>query len=157
MKRLCVLAMLIGCDADPEPAPPPAPIAARIAAPTPELPAPALPLVIDLSNDVIVVEIDCDDPAVHCRGDDDDDIPARVVHDDLVVVVAGDRDRDGVPDAVDTCPDDPEDIDGFEDTDGCPDPDTDSGAMVDVADRCPDLPEDYDGDVDGCPEPARVE
>ena len=36
-----------------------------------------------------------------------------------------DRDHDGIPDAVDLCPDEPEDLDGFEDSDGCPDPDCD--------------------------------
>ena len=33
----------------------------------------------------------------------------------------GDRDGDGIKDNVDKCPDDPEDKDGFEDADGCPD------------------------------------
>ena len=32
-----------------------------------------------------------------------------------------DRDGDGIPDAKDACPDRPEDKDGFEDDDGCPD------------------------------------
>jgi hypothetical protein len=36
-----------------------------------------------------------------------------------------DRDHDGIPDSADLCPDDPEDIDGYEDADGCPDPDCD--------------------------------
>ena len=36
-----------------------------------------------------------------------------------------DRDGDGVPDSVDLCPDEPEDIDGDEDADGCPDADCD--------------------------------
>nr|HEX4315582.1 hypothetical protein [Kofleriaceae bacterium] len=34
----------------------------------------------------------------------------------------GDRDGDGIKDDVDQCPDDPEDFDGFQDEDGCPDP-----------------------------------
>lgn len=34
----------------------------------------------------------------------------------------GDRDGDGVPDKQDRCPDEPEDLDGFEDADGCPEP-----------------------------------
>jgi outer membrane protein OmpA-like peptidoglycan-associated protein len=38
---------------------------------------------------------------------------------------AADRDCDGVADAVDLCPDEPEDRDGFADDDGCPDPDYD--------------------------------
>lgn len=33
----------------------------------------------------------------------------------------GDRDRDGIKDSVDRCPDQAEDVDGYKDTDGCPD------------------------------------
>jgi outer membrane protein OmpA-like peptidoglycan-associated protein len=36
-----------------------------------------------------------------------------------------DRDHDGIDDRIDRCPDEPEDLDGFEDADGCPDPDND--------------------------------
>ena len=66
----------------------------------------------------------------------------------------GDRDGDGLKDDVDKCPDDPEDFDGFEDEDGCPDPDNDRDGIRDVDDRCPNIPEDKDGveDEDGCPE-----
>jgi OOP family OmpA-OmpF porin len=66
----------------------------------------------------------------------------------------GDRDGDGIKDDVDKCPDDPEDFDGFEDEDGCPDPDNDHDGIPDVDDKCPDIPEDRDGieDEDGCPE-----
>ncbi|MFH1129869.1 MAG: OmpA family protein [Pseudomonadota bacterium] len=66
----------------------------------------------------------------------------------------GDRDRDGIKDDVDKCPDDPEDFDDFEDEDGCPDPDNDRDGILDVDDRCPNEPEDKDGfeDEDGCPE-----
>ncbi|MGF1510230.1 MAG: OmpA family protein [Myxococcota bacterium] len=65
-----------------------------------------------------------------------------------------DRDHDGILDAEDACPDDPEDRDGFEDEDGCPDPDNDQDGILDVDDACPDEPEDFDGfdDTDGCPE-----
>ncbi len=41
------------------------------------------------------------------------------------VEVEDDRDSDDIPDVVDRCPDQPEDIDGFEDNDGCPDVDRD--------------------------------
>jgi hypothetical protein len=41
-----------------------------------------------------------------------------------------DRDRDGIPDGKDRCPDDPEDRDGFEDSDGCPDPDDEHGRVA---------------------------
>jgi len=66
----------------------------------------------------------------------------------------GDRDRDGIKDDVDQCPDDPEDRDHFEDLDGCPDPDNDRDRIPDVEDDCPLIPEDRDGDADedGCPE-----
>jgi OmpA-OmpF porin, OOP family len=66
----------------------------------------------------------------------------------------GDRDGDGYKDDVDKCPDEPEDFDGFEDQDGCPDPDNDQDGILDVDDRCPNIAEDRDGDhdEDGCPE-----
>ena len=48
-----------------------------------------------------------------------------------------DRDGDGISDDVDKCPNDPEDKDGFEDADGCPDPDNDKDGIADVADKCP--------------------
>lgn len=68
--------------------------------------------------------------------------------------VRGDRDKDGIFDDVDRCPDTPEDKDGFQDTDGCPDLDNDADGIVDTADKCPNTPEDKDGfeDTDGCPE-----
>ncbi len=66
----------------------------------------------------------------------------------------GDRDGDGLKDDVDQCPDKPEDKDGFEDEDGCPDPDNDRDGIPDTLDKCPNVPEDKDGfqDEDGCPE-----
>jgi OOP family OmpA-OmpF porin len=66
----------------------------------------------------------------------------------------GDRDGDGIKDNVDKCPDEPEDKDGFEDEDGCPDPDNDGDGIKDVVDKCPMEPEDKDGfqDEDGCPD-----
>lgn len=66
----------------------------------------------------------------------------------------GDRDGDGIKDDVDKCPDNPEDFDGFQDEDGCPDPDNDNDGILDKDDRCPNEPEDRDGDQDedGCPE-----
>jgi outer membrane protein OmpA-like peptidoglycan-associated protein len=65
-----------------------------------------------------------------------------------------DRDGDGIPDAQDACPDRPEDIDGFEDGDGCPDIDNDLDRVLDIADRCPNVAETYNGfeDDDGCPD-----
>ncbi len=71
------------------------------------------------------------------------------------VTKVGDRDGDGIPDDVDACPDNPEDKDGFEDEDGCPDPDNDQDGIPDKLDKCPLEPEDEDGfeDSDGCPDP----
>jgi outer membrane protein OmpA-like peptidoglycan-associated protein len=65
-----------------------------------------------------------------------------------------DRDGDGIPDAVDRCPNEPEDKDGFQDEDGCPDPDNDNDGIPDGRDKCPNEPEDKDGfqDEDGCPD-----
>jgi outer membrane protein OmpA-like peptidoglycan-associated protein len=70
-------------------------------------------------------------------------------------VLIHDRDQDGIPDKLDKCPDDPEDKDGFEDEDGCPDPDNDKDGILDKVDKCPSEPEDKDGfeDEDGCPDP----
>jgi len=66
-----------------------------------------------------------------------------------------DRDHDGVYDLDDKCPDQPEDRDGFQDGDGCPDPDNDNDGILDAVDKCPNDPEDPDGfeDADGCPDP----
>jgi hypothetical protein len=67
---------------------------------------------------------------------------------------AADRDRDGISDEADKCPDIPEDFDEFDDQDGCPDVDDDDDHVKDADDQCPDLPEDLDGDrdTDGCPD-----
>jgi OOP family OmpA-OmpF porin len=66
-----------------------------------------------------------------------------------------DSDNDGVPDDVDQCPDIPEDRDGFQDEDGCPDFDNDNDGIYDTQDKCPNDPEDFDGfqDEDGCSDP----
>ena len=69
----------------------------------------------------------------------------------------GDRDNDGIPDDIDQCPDDPEDKDGWDDHDGCPDLDNDNDGILDVVDQCPDIAEDLNGfeDEDGCPDGKR--
>lgn len=66
-----------------------------------------------------------------------------------------DSDDDGIIDEFDACPDEAEDIDGFEDDDGCPEYDNDFDGIPDVEDTCPLGAEDYDGfaDSDGCPDP----
>jgi hypothetical protein len=66
-----------------------------------------------------------------------------------------DADRDGVIDDKDPCPAKAEDKDGFQDDDGCPDPDNDADGILDAKDQCPGAAEDKDGfqDDDGCPDP----
>jgi outer membrane protein OmpA-like peptidoglycan-associated protein len=65
-----------------------------------------------------------------------------------------DPDNDGIKGAADKCPNEAEDVDGFEDEDGCPEPDNDKDDVLDPADKCPMVPEDKDKfeDEDGCPE-----
>jgi OOP family OmpA-OmpF porin len=65
-----------------------------------------------------------------------------------------DSDGDGILDANDKCPNAAEDKDGFEDADGCPDPDNDKDGIPDASDKCPNEAETKNGidDDDGCPE-----
>ena len=76
-----------------------------------------------------------------------------------------DTDNDGVPDIFDRCPTQPEDRDGFEDADGCPDPDNDGDQIADEDDDCPNeagpmsnggcpIPNEPDVDNDGIPDSA---
>jgi OmpA-OmpF porin, OOP family len=68
-----------------------------------------------------------------------------------------DKDKDGIKNMLDQAPLDPEDKDGFQDTDGKPDPDNDNDGVLDAADKCPNeagLAEnagcpDVDSDKDG--------
>ena len=60
-----------------------------------------------------------------------------------------DRDGDGITDDIDKCPNEPEDKDGFQDEDGCPDPDNDKDGVLDAADKCPNEPGPPDNN--GCP------
>ena len=65
-----------------------------------------------------------------------------------------DPDGDGLTGDADKCPNEAEDKDGFEDQDGCPEPDNDGDKVLDVNDKCPDEPETVNGvdDEDGCPD-----
>lgn len=65
-----------------------------------------------------------------------------------------DVDGDGLLGKADACPDKAEDVDRFQDDDGCPDLDNDGDGFVDAKDSCPDEREDIDGvnDGDGCAE-----
>ena len=68
---------------------------------------------------------------------------------------APDADGDGIPDELDKCPNEAEDIDGFQDEDGCPDLDNDGDGIPDAMTSVPNEAEDMDGfeDEDGCPDP----
>jgi outer membrane protein OmpA-like peptidoglycan-associated protein len=63
--------------------------------------------------------------------------------------IVKDSDGDGIPDDIDRCPLDPEDKDGFQDEDGCPDPDNDGDGIVDKLDACPNDPGPLENQ--GCP------
>ena len=65
-----------------------------------------------------------------------------------------DSDGDGVQNAKDKCILVPEDMDGADDRDGCPEDDNDGDRRLDTEDKCPMQAEDLDGfdDDDGCPE-----
>jgi outer membrane protein OmpA-like peptidoglycan-associated protein len=65
-----------------------------------------------------------------------------------------DPDGDGIAGEADRCPGQPEDVDSFEDEDGCPDNDNDRDGILDTQDRCPLRAETTNGidDEDGCPE-----
>jgi uncharacterized repeat protein (TIGR01451 family) len=67
-----------------------------------------------------------------------------------------DTDDDGRMDNEDTCLNEPEDLDGFQDEDGCPDPDNDGDGVLDDQDKCPAQLEVVNGvkDQDGCPDQA---
>jgi outer membrane protein OmpA-like peptidoglycan-associated protein/opacity protein-like surface antigen len=68
---------------------------------------------------------------------------------------SADNDGDGIYNDEDDCPSEPEDFDGFQDEDGCPEDDNDGDGVADADDQCPNEAEDRDGfeDEDGCPDP----
>ena len=53
--------------------------------------------------------------------------------------------------ARDVCTAEPEMVDGFKDSDGCPDEDHDKDGVPDRFDKCPLQSEDFAGMVEGCP------
>ena len=65
-----------------------------------------------------------------------------------------DGDKDGIKDAKDKCPKDAEDMDGYQDEDGCPDTDNDNDGILDKDDKCKNEAETKNGfeDEDGCPD-----
>jgi outer membrane protein OmpA-like peptidoglycan-associated protein len=92
-----------------------------------------------------------------------DDVAAAFSNDAYTCVMIGfsyslffnnDKDKDGIESTDDLCPDEPEDLDGFEDADGCPDIDNDGDGIPDANDLCINEAEDFNGieDEDGCAE-----
>ncbi len=65
-----------------------------------------------------------------------------------------DPDGDGILAQADLCPSVPEDLDGMQDGDGCPELDDDRDGLRDAVDLCPRAPEIINGyrDLDGCPD-----
>jgi outer membrane protein OmpA-like peptidoglycan-associated protein len=84
--------------------------------------------------------------------------PEPIVIEREVVRAPVDTDGDTVDDAQDGCVDVAEDIDGYQDQDGCPDLDNDSDGFPDANDVCVDSPETRNGyqDDDGCPDEPPV-
>ncbi|HVV85989.1 MAG TPA: OmpA family protein [Kofleriaceae bacterium] len=78
----------------------------------------------------------------------------RIAGPTAVAAAPVDTDGDGIPDADDQCPTRPEDKDGRDDADGCPDIDDDGDLVLDIADKCPTEAETFNGfeDDDGCPD-----
>jgi len=68
----------------------------------------------------------------------------------VVKIEPTDQDRDGILDPDDKCLDQPEDKDGFQDEDGCPDPDNDGDTVLDGNDKCVLIPGPLSNQ--GCPE-----
>ncbi|MBI2894599.1 MAG: thrombospondin type 3 repeat-containing protein [Deltaproteobacteria bacterium] len=68
-----------------------------------------------------------------------------------------DSDSDGLTDGSDMCPRIAEDMDDFEDGDGCPESDNDADGVYDFEDRCPveAAVRNRDADGDGCTDPDR--
>jgi hypothetical protein len=83
---------------------------------------------------------------------------AKAAYEASATCGSADIDGDTIPDVLDRCPKEPEDLDGVNDTDGCPDldpyGDADNDGYRNLDDDCPKEAEDFDGhnDADGCPE-----
>ncbi|HEX2686367.1 MAG TPA: Ig-like domain-containing protein, partial [Kofleriaceae bacterium] len=147
-------------------------------------PSPAHPRELDRDGDGLGDSADrCPDQAEDKDGfededgcpDPDNDKDGVLDGDDRCIDVPGiadlrgcpDGDADGIADLDDKCPTEPEDKDGFEDGDGCPEFDNDKDGIPDMEDACPLAPgpvankgcpdTDRDGDtvvdrLDNCPD-----
>ena len=115
---------------------------------------------------VKIEETDKDGDTVLDKDDQCPSLPGPVSNKGCPIEAPKDRDGDGILDPSDRCIDQPEDMDGFQDEDGCPEPDNDSDGILDTADKCPNeagpmqnmgcpiLDKDGDGlndDKDKCP------
>ncbi len=79
---------------------------------------------------------------------------------DFLIGGGKDTDGDGISDSRDSCPAVAEDLDGFQDEDGCIDEDNDQDGILDLVDECKDDAEgeaDNFQDEDGCPDPDNDE
>jgi outer membrane protein OmpA-like peptidoglycan-associated protein len=117
----------------------------------------------------VVVKIEETDKDGDTVLDKDDKCPSLygpVSNQGCPVEAPKDRDGDGVLDPSDRCIDQPEDLDAFQDEDGCPELDNDNDGILDTADKCPNeagpmqnlgcpiIDKDGDGlndNVDKCP------
>lgn len=115
---------------------------------------------------VKIEETDKDGDTVLDKDDQCPSLPGPVANQGCPVEAPKDRDGDGILDPSDKCIDQPEDMDVFQDDDGCPEPDNDNDGILDTADKCPNeagpmanlgcpvLDKDGDGlndDKDKCP------
>src|SRR6218665_933020 len=127
----------------------------------------SIPRALELSRSCVppkvVIGRDKPEPTPTTPATPTDTTPRPTQQQQVVVVEVKDTDGDGIPDKDDPCPDRAEDFDGFEDTDGCPDPDNDNDGVLDVHDKCPLTPgpqsnqgcaedESKDTDGDGIPD-----
>jgi outer membrane protein OmpA-like peptidoglycan-associated protein len=131
----------------------------------PPEPTPVVPVAVPAL--IVIEKTDRDGDGVPDLEDKCPDVPGP--RENAGCPVVKDSDGDGIPDDIDRCPLDPEDFDGFQDEDGCPDPDNDGDGIVDKMDACPNTPgpitnrgcpvmdRDGDGnpdDQDKCPDQA---
>ncbi|MDP1826208.1 MAG: OmpA family protein [Archangium sp.] len=115
---------------------------------------------------VKIEETDKDGDTVLDKDDQCPSLPGPVANKGCPIEAPKDRDGDGILDPSDKCIDQPEDMDAFQDEDGCPEPDNDNDGILDTADKCPNeagpmqnmgcpiLDKDGDGlndDKDKCP------
>jgi parallel beta-helix repeat protein len=93
-------------------------------------------------------------PAVVLKNRGKDGKNIGLISESEMVQRSRDADNDGISDNLDKCASIAEDIDGFQDDDGCPDFDNDNDGIYDAQDKCPNEAEDLDAfeDKDGCPD-----